>query len=270
MFSSRAVTFSVAITVALIISTVVVAQIDITPLPEKTSTEITTLSNDPVNTMIAQQWGNPEAGEVKAVTCVACHGIDGNNDNPMYPRLAGMPERYIAEQLALFKNGQHNISATTALMTPFVKLLSPQDMRDLGAHFALQKGGAGIADDSEITTGINKGLKFYEIGERLFRYGDDARNIPACMACHGPSGAGNPGPAYPRIAGQHSDYLIRRLEKYRDGVTQEGTPHKFNMMATITKSLSDEEIRSLASYLQGLHKRAAFFPVAESSAQVTP
>ena len=77
-----------------------------------------------------------------------------------------------------------------------------------------------------------------------------------CMACHGPSGAGNPGPAYPALHGQDSAYVTRRLEEYRTGTTTYTAPAHFNLMAAVSKSLSDEEIRSLASYVQGLHTRA--------------
>ena len=87
-------------------------------------------------------------------------------------------------------------------MVPFVQDLTPQDMRDIGAYFATQKAGAGLADDGLVADGPYKGMKFYEVGQQLYRGGDAARGIPACMACHGPSGAGNPGPAYPHVGGQ--------------------------------------------------------------------
>ena len=200
-------------------------------------------------------WGDEKRGAQKAGTCAACHGLDGNPTDPQYPRLAGMPERYIAHQLELFKNGQRT-TGMAAVMKPFADALTAQDMRDLGAHFAMQKAGAGVADDTAIATGPNAGMKFYEVGERLFRQGDLSRGIPACMACHGPAGGGNPGPAYPAIAGQQSAYAQRRLEEYRAGTTTQTDPHQFNIMASVAKPLTDEEIQSLASYVQGLHKRS--------------
>jgi cytochrome c553 len=120
----------------------------------------------------------------------------------------------------------------------------------------MQKAGSGVADDTVIADGANKGMKFYEVGERLFRQGDVARGIPACMACHGPAGGGNPGPAFPAVAGQQSAYVQRRLEEYRTGTTTQTDPHLFNIMASVAKPLTDEEIRSLASYVQGLHHQA--------------
>lgn len=206
-------------------------------------------------------WGDATAGQTKAGTCAACHGLDGNAMQQNAPRIAGMPERYIAQQLALYKNGERT-SGLAALMVPFATPLSAQDMRDLGAWFATQAAGAGIADDTAIATGPNQGLKFYQVGERLFRAGDAARDIPACIACHGPAGGGNPGPPYPSVGGQDAAYAVRRLEEYRAGATAtQDNPH-FNLMARVAKPLTDEEIQSLGSYMQGLHARTAGNPAA--------
>ncbi len=230
------------------------AQTTVTPLPENAPVETTTLDANATAELAKAKWGDPKAGATKAGTCAACHGLDGNPSDPQYPRLAGQSERYVSQQLALFKSGQRN-TGMAAVMVPFASTLSAQDMRDIGAYFATQKAGAGIADDTVIADGPNKDMKFYQVGEKIFRSGDRARGIPACMACHGPTGAGNPGPAYPHVGGQQSAYVVRRLQEYRTGTTSETDPHLFNIMATVAKSLTDEEINSLGSYLQGLHER---------------
>ena len=123
-------------------------------------------------------WGDATAGQSKAGVCAACHGLDGNAMQQNAPRIAGMPERYIAEQLHLFKSGQRT-SGLAGMMLPFASMLSAQDMRDVGAWFAQQKAGSGVADDTVIADGPNKGMKFYQVGERLFRSGDAARGVPA-------------------------------------------------------------------------------------------
>ena len=199
-------------------------------------------------------WGDATAGQTKAGACAACHGLDGNPTDPQYPRLAGMPERYIAQQLTQYKHGERT-SGMAAIMVPFATMLNAQDMRDVGAWFASQHANAGIADDTLIATGPNQGMKFYEVGERLYHAGDAARGIPACTACHGPSGAGNPGPAYPAVHGQQSAYVARRLEEYRAGVSIAKDAAHFKLMASVAKSLTDDEIQSLGSYVQGLHAR---------------
>lgn len=247
----------------LAVAAVAYAQTTVTPIPDNVPVETAPLDAKPEKTV----WGDVKAGATKAGTCAACHGLDGNPTDPQYPRLAGQSERYIAHQISLFKSGERN-TGMAAVMKPFADALSAQDMRDLGAYFATQKSGAGVADDTVIASGPNAGKKFFEVGQQLFRSGDAARGIPACMACHGPSGAGNPGPAYPHLAGQQAAYEQRRLEEYRAGTTTQRDPHLFNIMATIAKQLTDEEIRSLASYLQGLHPRADEALVASAPAVV--
>ncbi|MFT4178895.1 MAG: c-type cytochrome [Thermomonas sp.] len=223
------------------------------------STAIAVPDSAPVKTIPLDDkpatWGDVTAGQSKAGTCAACHGLDGNAMQQEAPRIAGMPERYIAEQLHLFKTSQRT-SGLAGVMLPYASILSAQDMRDIGAWYATQKPGAGVADDTAIAAGPNKGLKFYQVGERLYRSGDTSRNVPACMACHGPSGAGNPGPAYPALSGQTAAYVARRLEEYRTGATTYQNAAHFKLMANIAKPLTDEEILSLASYVQGLHVRA--------------
>jgi len=250
------------------VAAVAYAQTTITPIPDNAPVATAPLDNAPV------VWGDVKAGATKAGTCAACHGLDGNPADPQYPRLAGMPERYLAKQIALFRSGERS-SGMAAIMMPFASMLSPQDARDIGAYYATQKAGAGVADDTLIATGPNAGKPFYAVGEQLYRSGDAARGIPACMACHGPDGAGNPGPAYPQLAGQQSAYVARRLEEYRAGTTAERDPAHFQIMATIAKSLTDEEIGSLASYLQGLHPRsheaiAGTAPAAPAAAPAAP
>ncbi len=237
------------------VAAVAIAQTTVTPAPEAPPVETAPLDAAAAAAeMAAAKGGDPQAGATKAGACAACHGLDGNATDPtLYPRLAGQSERYIARQLSLFKSGER----VNPIMQPFAAALSAQDMRDIGAYYATQKSGAGIADDTVIADGANKGLKFYEVGQKLYRSGDTARGIPACMACHGPSGAGNPGPAYPHVGGQQAWYTARRLQEYRTGTTAEKDPALFHVMSTVAKSLTDEEIQSLSSYMQGLHPRAA-------------
>ncbi len=230
-----------------------IAQTTVAPVPEAAPVEAVPLDVSATAELAKANGGDATAGAAKAAACAACHGLDGNATDPtLYPRLAGQSERYIAHQLALFKSGER----VNALMYPFASTLSAQDMRDVGAYFSTQKSGAGIADDSVVASGPNKGMKFYEVGQKLYRSGDTSRNIPACMACHGPTGAGNPGPAYPHVGGQQSWYTARRLQEYRTGTTTARDAALFNVMSTVAKSLTDEEIQSLSSYMQGLHARA--------------
>ncbi len=249
--------FAIAGLAALVVGAVAFAQSTVAPLPDAPEVEAVDLDSHPdVNAVAAlakARPGDAQKGGQLAGTCAACHGVDGNAEAAptVYPRIAGQGERYIARQLALFKSGER----MSPIMQPFAAMLSAQDMRDLGAHYALQKSGAGIADDAVVEGGPYDGMKFYEIGQTLFRSGDAKRGIPACMACHGPAGSGNPGPAYPHVGGQQAWYSAARLQAYRAGETQEADRHLFDIMATVAKPLTDQEIEALASYMQGLHHR---------------
>jgi len=178
--------------------------------------------------------GSVEAGAAKAVACGACHGANGNSVNPEWPSLAGLGADYIAEQLYNFKSGKR----VNAIMAGMVAALSPDDMADLGAYF-----------DSLKNTGLESDPSYWQAGEKLYRGGDPSRGIPACMACHGPTGAGN-GPAkFPALRGQHSVYVIKQLNDYASGARTTG-PN--GIMQTIAKRLTADDMRNLAAYVQGI------------------
>jgi cytochrome c553 len=189
--------------------------------------------------------GSPEAGAKIAATCQACHGDKGNSTVPTQPNLAGQNAAYLRQQLALFKARTRN----NPVMQSFVDPLSEQDMADVSAYYALQTPAGLEADPS-----------YWKAGAVLYSSGDAARNIPACTACHGPAAQGNPGSGYPALRAQHSAYTVKQLQdyltqnRYRDPVD----PSKVNttansvMMTTIASRLTPEDIRNLASYLQGV------------------
>jgi cytochrome c553 len=178
--------------------------------------------------------GNPETGATKAVVCQACHGANGNSVNPEWPSLAGLGADYIVDQLKNFKESKRN----NPIMMPNAMALSPEDMADLGAYF-----------DSQLNTGLEADPSYWQAGQKLYRAGDSARGIPACMACHGPTGFGN-GPAkFPALRGQHAVYVVKQLNDYASGARATG-PN--GIMQTIAKRLSPDDIRNVASFLQGL------------------
>ena len=193
--------------------------------------------------------GDPKAGQTKAGACAACHGLDGNASLALYPKLAGQHENYTWRQLHLFQNGGRD----NAIMLGMAAALTQQDMRDIGAYFGTQKTTTGVADDSIISAGPYAGQKFYAVGESIYRGGKPGAGVPTCMACHGPAGAGVPGPTYPALAGQHAEYTAAKLTAFRDGTVWGKDKEANVIMSQVAKNLSDEEIQSLASFLQGLH-----------------
>lgn len=230
-----------------VIALAALAQTALPPIPDNPPVRMVPLQVDFAKT----GWGDPKAGQTKAAICTACHGPHGNPLIDMYPRIAGQSERYIAQQLALIANGQRDAGAVAA-MRPFAQALTGQDMRDIGAYFALQRPGSGRADEGGGGEVPAQNASARKIAQQLYRGGDPTRGIPACLACHGPTGAGDPGPAYPRVGGQHATYLARRLQEYRSGRTTETDPYRFDTMAEIARPLTDPEIQALSRYLQDL------------------
>jgi cytochrome c553 len=183
------------------------------------------------------QEGSVEAGQMKSATCAACHGADGNSVTPDWPSLAGQHARYIVRQLKAFKSGDR----VNVTMKPFADMLSDQDMADLAAYFAAQKPLPKGADPALVN-----------LGQQIYRGGVPDRGIAACIACHGPSGDGNPLAAYPRLSGQHSTYVARTLGEYAAGSRRSDVDLN-QMMRNEASLLRDDEIRALASYVQGLN-----------------
>ena len=183
------------------------------------------------------QEGSVEAGRAKSATCAACHGADGNSVTPDWPMLAGQHSSYIVRQLRAFKNGER----TDVTMKPFADMLSEQDMLDVAAYFEAQTPTPKGADPSLVG-----------LGQQIYRGGVAARGVAACIACHGPEGNGNPLASYPRIGGQHAAYTTKQLNAYRAGDRRSDVDLN-QMMRNVAGQLFDDEIRALASYMQGLN-----------------
>jgi cytochrome c553 len=189
------------------------------------------------------EGGSVENGATKAAVCGACHGPNGNSANPEWPNLAGQSAVYIDNQLRLFKENVRN----NPVMQPIVAPLTDADFKDLAVYYAAQTPQGLEADPS-----------YWKAGEALYKRGDKAHNIPACIACHGPIGRGNLAAGYPALRAQHSVYTVKQLNDYATDKRYPGASKdkpvspNANIMATIAKRLTPEQIRDVASYLQGM------------------
>ncbi len=180
--------------------------------------------------------GSVDAGKARALTCTACHGPEGNSSNGLWPNIAGQHAAYIEAQLKAFKDGTRQ----DPLMSSQALMLTDEDMANLAVYFESLPGAAqAVADPSLIAR-----------GEALYRGGNKETGASACMACHGPSGRGNPAANYPALQGQHAAYTAKQLNAYKDGTRE--TDGKVRMMRDIAAKLSKEDIEALASYVQGL------------------
>lgn len=195
-----------------------------------------------VNAQTVVLTGDASVGEKKALICSACHGAGGVSTNPTWPKLAGQHEQYIQKQLFDFRQSSKspdNAMRDDPSMRAQVAALSDQDIADLAAYYNKQATTMGVSDE-----------KLVKRGQEIYRGGDLARNIPACTACHSPTGVGN-GPAkYPLVTGQHADYMAKQLHDFKNGIRKNDNAR---IMRDIAERLSDDEIKAVSSYMQGLH-----------------
>ncbi|MDT8439737.1 MAG: c-type cytochrome [Wenzhouxiangellaceae bacterium] len=182
--------------------------------------------------------GDPQAGQAKAGVCAACHGMDGNSQVAQWPKLAGQLEDYLARQTRMVRDQQRNVPQ----MYPIVMNLGDQDIDDIAAWYASQTIKPGVADEALL-----------DAGSTLYHGGDRARGIPACMACHGPTGSGIPAAGFPMVRAQHATYTADRLRRYRNGEANGGNDPYSPIMVAIAGTLTDADIEAVASYIEGLH-----------------
>ena len=175
--------------------------------------------------------GNAGQGKAKSATCVACHGADGNSAAADYPKLAGQHATYLASTLTAYRDG----SRANAIMAGMAATLSDEDIIDLAAYYATQTTSGGAVDADLIAR-----------GEQLFRFGDSAKGVRACTACHGPTGAGVASAGFPSLKGQWAGYTETQLKAYREGSRANA------MMNGVAQNLSDADIRAVSSYVGGL------------------
>ncbi|TDR76529.1 c-type cytochrome [Paludibacterium purpuratum] len=181
----------------------------------------------------AQTQGDPAKGQVIVQqVCAACHGIDGNSVASTNPTLAGQHPAYIVSQLKAFKSSQRK----NPIMLGMASALSDQDMQNVAAYFSQQKPKEQQAADKTLL----------KAGETLYRAGNPVTHVPACMACHGPTGAGMPD-QFPRLGSQQSAYMLKQLNDFKAN-----TDRKNPVMNDIASRLSDAEMKAVAEYISGL------------------
>jgi len=178
--------------------------------------------------------GDVEAGKSKSIVCSACHGQDGNSINPLWPSLAGQHKQYTIHTLKAYQNG----TRVDAVMQAQVMALTEQDLEDIAAYYNAQ-----TMQKKDYDYGLAKK------GESLYRGGNASTGVAACIACHGPTGRGNPGAGYPSLAGQHAEYTADALKGY---IKTERKAGLNDMMQSLATRLTAEEIEAVSEYIQAL------------------
>ncbi|WP_372524273.1 c-type cytochrome [Piscinibacter sp.] len=180
---------------------------------------------------------NVTATTLAQQVCSNCHGLTGNAISPNFPNLAGQVEAYFVAQLNGFKSHGRQDPAGFEYMWGLSRSLTDDQIKGLAAYFAAQKParqpGEGTA--SQVAA-----------GKAIFENGMSAKKVPPCSSCHGAEGQGN-GP-FPRIAGQHADYLVKQLVVFqRTDERPEG-----GIMKTVAHELSAQDIENVAAYAQSM------------------
>ena len=179
--------------------------------------------------------GDPVAGKTKTAACAACHNADGNATIAINPKLAGQHAGYLAKQIKEFQSG----ARVDAVMGSMVATLSEQDIEDVAAYYSEQKSAPGVAAEENL-----------QLGENIYRGGISGQGIAACAACHGPAGRGNPAAGYPALAGQNAEYTVKTLNDFRQGTRANDANQA---MRALVKRMTDEEIKAVSNYIQGLN-----------------
>jgi cytochrome c553 len=178
--------------------------------------------------------------KIATEVCAACHGADGNSPTAVNPNIAGQHADYITLQLAHFKAGVRANAVMLGMATP----LSADDMRAVALYYSRQKPKGLAAKDIELV----------KAGQALWRGGDAATGVPACSACHSPTGAGVP-KSYPRIAGQYADYTYAQLKAFQSGergMDKDGKDTNGRVMHGVARAMTDRQMRAVAEYAAGL------------------
>ena len=169
----------------------------------------------------ATSKGDPKKAEpIVTQLCAGCHAADGNSAAAANPKLAGLNSEYIYKQLSQFKSGDRK----NAVMSGMVAGLSDDDMKNLAAYYAMQQPKGGTAKDKDLAM----------IGKKIYHGGVQGKGIPV---------------QFPRLAGQHSDYIYSQLNLFRTGArANDGA----KMMRTIAAKMTDSDMKAVSAYIQGL------------------
>jgi cytochrome c553 len=170
--------------------------------------------------------------ELSTNVCAACHTADGSRGSPANPILQGQHPEYLAKQLAEFKAGKRANPVMQGMAAP----LSEADMKNVSAFYASKQAKPGFA----------KNKATVQLGEKIYRAGIADKQVPACAGCHSPTGAGMPA-QYPRLGGQHADYVDGQMKAFRDHKRTNSEP-----MQAIAARMNNEEIAAVADYIAGL------------------
>ncbi len=190
--------------------------------------------------------GDADAGADKIMACAGCHGMDGNSMIAAFPKLAGLGEKYLYQQLRHVQKGERIIMEMTGILDASTQ----QDLWDMAAYYNAKERQLSGAEDITLI-GISDPDDALLLGEKIYRGGNLGSGVPSCTGCHSPAGTGNGPAGYPGLGGQHAGYIEKQLLAYRRGERNSGNNAK--IMQGVAEYLSDKEIKAVANYIAGLN-----------------
>ena len=187
----------------------------------------------------SRDMANPavSASTMVQQVCSNCHGMTGNSISPKFPNLAGQTAPYLVAQLNGFKSHSRRDPRGVEYMWGLSRSLTDEQIKGLADHYA------GQAPAAPSTEGDRSRL---EAGKAIFVNGIANQGVPACATCHGAQAKGNA--TFPRLAGQHADYVVKQLEVFQGTNERPDGP----MMKLVASKLTQENMQDVAAYLQWL------------------
>jgi len=182
--------------------------------------------------------GDANAGQTKNAMCIGCHGIKGYQSSfpEVYkvPMISGQSANYISAALHAYKKGDRKHPT----MRGVSETLTDQDIADLSAYYSAH----GVVAGAELAAKPSKEPSV-EVQALL--------NKANCASCHGANFSKPIDPSYPKIAGQHADYLFVALKAYKtDNNAKVGRAHP--IMGAMAKQYTNAELKSMANYLSSV------------------
>lgn len=173
-----------------------------------------------------------KAASIASEVCGGCHGADGNSLVPAFPKLAGQQQVYLLRELKDYKSGKR----VSEIMVPLVANLSDDDLSQLAAYYAKQKPTAGKVNTPSLLS----------LGKELYLQGNSKTDVPSCDGCHEENGSG--GGKFPRVAGQHTEYVLDQFRLYATGKRTNGA----RVMQAVASRMSEEEARAVIEYMASM------------------
>ncbi|WP_370980486.1 cytochrome c [Agaribacterium sp. ZY112] len=191
--------------------------------------------------------GDAANGEKLAAACAACHGADGNSPSPIFPKIAGLGEKYLTDQLKQIRDGSRAIPEMAGQLDG----KSDQDLADMAAFFSSKTTQLAGAKEGELKLNSGEVVSTLSYGEKVYRSGNLETKVPACTGCHSPTGQGNAPAGFPRLSGQYAEYIEKQLFAFRTG--ERATDGEARIMRSVAEHMSDAEIKAVAAYIAGLN-----------------